>query len=118
MAKSRPRQTPANDSLIASPRGGGKHAAGVLSRCRLWWPASYAAARPGQEDRNKRQYQEGRRHVAGAVMEIHTIQETANRRADRLPDVKHGGVERDGGRGHLWRGGHQPHLLHRVGGRK
>src|SRR5215468_5091420 len=83
-----------------SPETGGKHGAAVLSRCRLQpAPGLPDRPRPGRDNRQQRQRHKGRRHIARAMQEIPAIEDGADRRADRLADIEHGGVERDGSRG-------------------
>ena len=71
-----------------------------------------------QDHRHQRQRDKGRRDIARGVKEIARVQKAADRRSDRLPDIEHRGIERHRGGCERRRCADQPHLLHRIGGRK
>src|SRR3954452_16745381 len=86
---------PASRSLDNSPDRlplgpGEKHAAAVLSRCRL--KSLRARTRPGRENDQHGRCQEGGGDIARAVQHLPAVQDAADRRPDRLPDIEDGGV--------------------------
>src|SRR5262249_5731560 len=77
---------------IAFPVAGEEHAAAVLSRCRV---SGYARARPGPCTPQPARGAEGGGHKARTKTHPAAKKHAPHRRSDRLPDIEHGGIERD-----------------------